>query len=51
MKKDFIDNFEKSVYNNTYIYNLVDYFLKYIYFYLTIDIIINNIILLFNYYL
>lgn len=48
---DFIGLFEKSAYNNTYIYNLVNYFLKHIYLYLIFGADINNIIILFNYYL
>lgn len=41
---DFIDSFEKFVYANTYIYNLVNYFSKYIYPNFTLDIVGDNII-------
>lgn len=51
MKIDFIDFFERSVYRNIYIYNLIDYFLRHIYLHPTSDTYINNIILSFNYYL
>lgn len=48
---DFIDLFEKSAYGNIYIYNLVDLFSRCIYPYSTFDTNINNVIILFDYYL
>lgn len=51
MNINFIGPFERFTYRNTYIYNLVNHFLRYIYPYFTVGININNIILLFNYYL
>ena len=51
MKMNFIGLFRKSAYNNTYIYNLVDEFKKYIYCYLTSGVSINNVIILFDHYL
>lgn len=48
---DFIGFFKRFIYGNTYIYNLIDYFLKYIYFYLIISTGTNNVIFLFNHYL
>lgn len=51
MKMEFIGFFEKSIYKNTYIYNLVDYFLRHIYPYSTLSKGGNDIILLFDHYL
>lgn len=48
---DFISLFKKSVYGNTYIYNLIDYFSRHIYPYFMSGIYINNVIILFNHYL
>ena len=48
---DFIGLFEKSVYGNTYIYNLVDYFLRHIYLYPTSEAGTNDVIILFDHYL
>ena len=48
---DFIGLFEKYVYENIYIYNLVDYFLRHMYPYLIAGVDINNVIFLFDYYL
>ena len=48
---DFIDVFEKSTYGNTYICNLVDYFLRHMYPHLTPSADVNDIFLSFNYYL
>lgn len=48
MGMDFIGLVKRSAYGNTYIYNLVDYFSRHIYPYLTVGASINNVILLFN---
>lgn len=48
---DFINPFKISIYENIYIYNLVDYFSRYVYPYPTVDTNITNVILLFNHYL
>ena len=48
---DFIGPFERFAYGNTYIYNLVDYFLRHIYPHPTANTGTNNVILLFNHYL
>lgn len=50
MKKDFIGLFERFAYKNTYIYNLVGYFSRYIDLYLTFKACISDIIILFDYY-
>ena len=42
---------EKSAYDNTYIYNLVDFFLRYIYFHPTSKASKINVIILFDHYL
>lgn len=49
--KNFISFFEKFIYNNTYIYNLLNYFLRHIYPHPTLETNTNNINILFNYYL
>ncbi len=46
---NFINLYEKFVYRNIYIYNLVEYFLRHIYYHPTICANINNIILSINY--
>ena len=51
MKIDFIDPFKKFAYGNTYIYNLVNYFISHIYLFSTINASTNNVIILFDYYL
>ena len=51
MKIDFIGIFKKSVYSNTYIYNLIDYISRYIYLHPTFGVSTNDVIILFNYYL
>lgn len=48
---DFISPFNKFTYGNTYIYKLIDYFSKYMYFYLITKVDINDFIILFNHYL
>ena len=48
---DFIGPFEKSAYGNTYIYNLLDYFLRHMYPYPTSGAGTNDVIILFNHYL
>ena len=48
---DFIGPFEKSAYNNTYIYNLVDYFSRHIYPHPTSGAGTNNVIIFFDHYL
>ena len=48
---DFISPFKKFAYSNTYIYNLVDYFSRYIYFYPIFGTGTNNVIILFDQYL
>lgn len=48
---DFIGLFEKSVYGNNYIYNLVDYFSRHMYPHPTSDAGTNNVILSFDHYL
>lgn len=50
-KIDIIGLFKKFAYNNPYDYNLVDYFLRYMFSHSTFGIDINNIIILFNNYL
>ena len=51
MRIEFISRFKKSAYGNISIYNLVNYFLRYMYLYLTFKADTNNVIILFNYYL
>ena len=51
MEIDFISLFERSAYRNTYIYNLVSFFLRCVYFHLTTGASTNNVILLFDHYL
>lgn len=51
MRMDFISTFERFAYGNTYIYNLIDYFLKHMYLYPTAGAGTNDIIFLFDYYL
>ena len=48
---DYIGHFKKFAYNNTYIYNLLDHFLRYIYHHPISGAHTNNIIILFDYYL
>ncbi len=48
---DFIGRFEKSAYGNNYIYNLGDFFSKHMYLYPISDTCINDVIILFDYYL
>ena len=48
---DFISLFKKSAYDNTYIYNLVDYFSKQMYSHPTSGAGTNNVIISFNHYL
>lgn len=48
---DFIDFFERSIYGNIYIYNLVNYFSKRMYPHTSTGVDIKNIIFLFDYYL
>lgn len=48
---DFISFLKRSIYENTYIYNLVDYFSRYIYLYPMAVTGINNVIFSFDYYL
>lgn len=48
---NFISPFERYVYENTYIYNLINYFSRYIYPHLIVGANINNIILLSDHYL
>ena len=47
---DFIGHFKKFAYGNTYIYNLLDHFLWYMYPHPTFGAHTNNIIILFDYY-
>ena len=51
MGMDFIGPFERSAYGNTYIYNLVDYFLRHMYPHPTAGAGTNDVILSFNHYL
>ncbi len=51
MGMDFIGPFEKSVYGNTYIYNLVDYFSRHMYPHPNSGTGANDIIILFDHYL
>ncbi len=51
MRMDFISPFIKSGYGNTYIYNLIDYFLRHMYLYPISGAYTNNIIILFDHYL
>ena len=51
MRIDFIGPFEKFIYGNTYIYNLIDYFLRHIYPHPTFEAGTNNVIVLFHHYL
>lgn len=51
MGMDFIGPLERSVYGNTYIDNLVDYFSRYMYSHLTAGADTNIVIHLFDYYL
>ena len=51
MAIDFIGPFKKFIYDNTYIYNLVNNFLRHIYPYPTFGTGTNNVIILFDYYL
>lgn len=51
MEIDIIGFFKRFVYKITYIYNLIDYFSKYIYLHLTFRADINNVIISFDYYL
>lgn len=48
---DFIGPFEKSIYDNTYIYNLVDYFWRHMYPHPTSGASTNDVIIFFDYYL
>ena len=48
---NFISPFKKSAYGNTYIYNLVDYFLRHMYPHPRFGDDTNNIIILFDHYL
>lgn len=48
---DFIGLFEKSVYENIYIYNLVDYFSRHMYPHPTFYAGTNNVVLSFDHYL
>ena len=51
MGMDFIGPFERSAYENTYIYNLVDYFSRNMYPHPTVDTGTNDVILSFDHYL
>lgn len=51
MQMNFISLFKRSTYGNTYIFNLVDYFLRHNYHHLISSINITDVILLFNSYL
>ena len=51
MRIDFIGRFKKFAYDNTYIYNLVDYFSRDMYFHPTFGAGINDIFILFDHYL
>lgn len=52
IKMDFISLFEKCVYRNTYIYNLIyDFLTKHIYYGPTFDVGTNNVNILFDHYL
>ena len=51
MRMDFIGPFKKFVYNNTYIYNLVDYFSRHIYPHPTSGAGVNNVIISYDHYL
>lgn len=48
---DFISLFKRFAYRNIYFYNLIDYFLKYIYLYSIVGNSKDNVIILFDYYL
>lgn len=48
---DLISPFKKSVYSNSYIYNLIDNLLRHMYPHMTYKTCTNNVIILFNHYL
>lgn len=48
---NFIGLFRKFAYGNIYIYNLLNYFSRHIYFYSTFEASINDVIILFDQYL
>lgn len=51
MGMDFISSFGKSAYSNTYIYNLFDYFSRYMYPHPTSSASTNDVIIFFDDYL
>lgn len=51
MKINFISFFERFIYDNIYIKTLVDCFSRYMYLYPIFKATINNVIILFDYYL